>query len=76
MLPSASEVVDILVPPMMFICSPLSTTRAVLSSAPILKLYSSASVLLGGKSASVMNPLSFVRSLVDVGIVGVPVRLL
>ena len=53
-LPSASLVVVILAPPSILICSPLSTTRAVESSAPILKLYSSESVLLGGRSASVI----------------------
>ena len=73
-LPSASEVVDILVPPSILICSPLSTSLAVESSAPIRKLYSSP-VWLAGISARVIKPASFVSSLVVLGIVGAPVRL-
>ena len=66
MLPSASLEVDMLVPPINCMASPLSTVRSVESSAATLKLYSSA-LTLAGISASVINPVSFASSLSSVG---------
>ena len=65
-LPSPSLEVVMFEPPLICICSPLSTTFAVLSSADIEKLYS---------SALVIYPASFTSSLTFAGMLGAPVRL-